>query len=665
MEEANVLLPGSNAEKVEKVSETGNKSSPLYLNKSPVEQNTALPSVGMQSDLINGSVVDSPEKLTVNSISIPAEEMSELVIEAVVVEDVEAVGVPVCSTRVGAEEILLSAASLSVAENSHEGTVSEVSRGIKDAVVDEATKLPDPVTHHSRPSAVAEELQDPKGEENSQPASTIKRVEKSRVRIKPPAPTRRPPPPVPTRKVALQKSAAASVTNDSKVKSPSKRVKFQSDVNVGQSTTNHSRESGVASGKPEKSQVPAKESVRENRSAPSRITSEQSSKSSFTSDSPKPSISRSKSCGDFDTTAVMNPAFRKSFLKVKKRRSGGFLRSMLKKNPAALKWSSCEVAAWLELLGLESYAEKFLANGVDGSTLLELDTRQFAQGLGVTNELHIVSLELGVMQLLLERIDYDKWDWSAEKVSKWLSLRGFGCLTETFKDAAIHGGVLFNVEMSYLMNTVGVKKINSSPIFAESLSASIERAKSVGSRIMEMRHSEPPLGLDRPGVFFVHDQIDGSADNREILDWGPTDVEEWLKKQHVGHLAETFNRHGINGTILVELTRERLEKQMGLTEIQAIVLAKGLYRLKRMQRKGLGSLFRSRSSKKLSNLQKSGELQLARARSEIPVAQRIDFDVEMEVEMELASKGAYPKTMANRAKKFGEVLSSLHSEKKQ
>mmetsp|Transcript_21890 Transcript_21890/g.26614 ORF Transcript_21890/g.26614 Transcript_21890/m.26614 type:complete len:630 (-) Transcript_21890:2112-4001(-) len=497
----------------------------------------------------------------------------------------------------------------------------------------------------------------------------VKLEKKLRLKNKPPAPTRRPPPPTPVRRTKVSRPVTTAEDGQSSpsatgTSTATKVVKFQNESVQFESIFKKNEIS------PESTLSPAGEKGKPTLETDKLLVGFKTPDSNANVEPPVQSQSTAKvdttpSTGGFDSTMVMSPALRKSCMKAKKR-SNRF-RGLFTKKVPAMKWSSCEVAGWLELLGLEDYAERFLANGVDGSTLLELDTRQFAQGLGVTNECHIVSLELGVMQLILEKIDYDHWEWSAEKVQKWLTLRGFACLRECFREAAIHGGVLFNVEFKYFMEIVGVKKINKSPIFAESLALSIERAKTVGSRISEMSHNESPADIDGPGVFVVNEKAaESNHETIDVQDWGQNDIEQWLKKQHVGHLAKTFNLHGVNGTILLTLTRERMEKQMDLTEIQAIVLAKGLYRLKRMQRKGLGSFFRSKSTKKLTNSQSGDRLKLARAKSSIPVAQRIDFDVEMEVEMELAeieNQHSNNNSLTHKAKKFGDVLHKMRSVK--
>lgn len=520
------------------------------------------------------------------------------------------------------------------------------------------------------------QLKEKKAENNISAPVEIKKA----ARRKPPAPRRKPPPPRPARKSNVSKpisTVSQPIDAPVNVNKPVKTEVNDKSTVVGDDDDDEQRAQKLEK-KGEKLIVgfrPTHTSHAQCAATPPPETSMASSDTLSHEETPEvnseevntPSESQLK---ENLTLNSVSPSVKRTSLKSKKKKNSGLFSGLFAKKPAAIKWSSCEVAAWLELLGLDMYTERFLSNGVDGSTLLELDTRQFMNGLGITNECHIVSLELGVLQLVVERIDYDNWEWTAEKVQEWLKLRGFGSLVKCFKDAAIHGGVLFNVDFKYFIEKVGIKSINGSPIFADSLAASIERAKTVGNRISEMRHGERLEDINSPGVYVVKGngyEENNTGETIELQDWGSVQVEEWLKKQHVVHLSSTFRQHGVNGTILLSLTREKMEKQMGLTEIQAIVLAKGIYRLKRMQRKGISSFFRKNKTKGLQaqRVDRKQLQKLERSKSGIPVAQRIDFDVEMEVEREMmAIEGnVQPNSMAHRAKKFGEVLNKMRSVK--
>ena len=111
----------------------------------------------------------------------------------------------------------------------------------------------------------------------------------------------------------------------------------------------------------------------------------------------------------------------------------------------ALSWGTPRVAA-LCLLGLGQYADAFLENGVDGALLLTLSKDQLERCLHIDDPMHRYSLEVGIYDLKNKQIDYDSWEWTADGVLEWLHKRGLGMLMPTFRQAAVHGGVLFRLQ---------------------------------------------------------------------------------------------------------------------------------------------------------------------------------------------------------------------------
>lgn len=216
------------------------------------------------------------------------------------------------------------------------------------------------------------------------------------------------------------------------------------------------------------------------------------------------------------------------------------------------------VGAWLCILGLKTYLDVFLENGVDGITLLHLTTTQFASCLGIQNQNHIQSLKSGLQLLKTVKVDYSHWEWSCHGVEQWLNNRCLGVISKVFKDNAVHGGVLFSFTNkslhSFLANIQNpscsadsMQTIqNLSPLILKSLWLSIKRAKKTG----------------RAALY----------PNKYIEDWGEKEIEIWLKSINLGHLFDKFKHHGINGTSLVELKKRELLKTVTITEIQSIVL---------------------------------------------------------------------------------------------
>ena len=213
------------------------------------------------------------------------------------------------------------------------------------------------------------------------------------------------------------------------------------------------------------------------------------------------------------------------------------------------------VTTWLQLLGIEEYAEAFASNGVDGETLLYLRREQFANCLGVVDPHHLCSLWMGINQLKRSRIDYSNWEWSCDGVQYWLRARGLGILCERFKRGAVHGGVLFAMPKRELGLRYGVGENGESELILESLWQSIKRAKQT-----QTAHVDP---------------------TKNVNDWGIAEVEAWLRHLHLGHLAKIFETHAVNGSLLLRLKKYSLRCLMDLTEVQTVVLLRNIRRLRR------------------------------------------------------------------------------------
>lgn len=237
-------------------------------------------------------------------------------------------------------------------------------------------------------------------------------------------------------------------------------------------------------------------------------------------------------------------------------------------------WSSFHVCAWLKLIGLEQYAERFLINGVDGSTLLELSRSHFKMGLGVNDEDHLTSLQIGVVSLLvprkgrvLKKSFFEEW--SLDKTLSWLVERGFGVLKVRFREKAIHGAMLLFVNLDYLIDKViDIASITSSSVVKASLKATIQQARVLESAFFK--------GLGK----CKRARRTSSSGENNVLSWNIPEIENWLKSVNVGHKITNFKDHCVNGTILLDLDYDMM-KEMGLSEILSIVLMKALRYLKR------------------------------------------------------------------------------------
>lgn len=221
----------------------------------------------------------------------------------------------------------------------------------------------------------------------------------------------------------------------------------------------------------------------------------------------------------------------------------------------ALLWTCGMVGSWLQLLGLAEYKEAFAANGVDGETLLYLRKEQFANCLGVVDPHHLCSLWLALNQLKRSRINYTNWEWSCEGVQRWLQIRGLGTLCARFKRAAVHGGVLFSMPKRELGARYSIGENGESELVLESLWLSIARAKQTRTYLVDP--------------------------TKNVNDWGIAEVEAWLRHLNLGHLAKIFEKHAVNGTLLLRLKKYSLRCLMDLTEVQTVVLLRNIRRLRR------------------------------------------------------------------------------------
>jgi hypothetical protein len=120
----------------------------------------------------------------------------------------------------------------------------------------------------------------------------------------------------------------------------------------------------------------------------------------------------------------------------------------------AMTWDSPKVAAWLDFLGLVTYARTFLKHGVDGPTLLQLSDDQIMRGLNVTKKTHVYSLTSAIADLQESNVDYDSWEWTNQGVQKWLAERGLDTLCAKFAEEGVHGGVLFRMTQEEFVNEV-------------------------------------------------------------------------------------------------------------------------------------------------------------------------------------------------------------------
>lgn len=226
----------------------------------------------------------------------------------------------------------------------------------------------------------------------------------------------------------------------------------------------------------------------------------------------------------------------------------------------AATWNSPMVGAWLCIIGLDVYLDKFLENGVDGVTLLYLKSSQYQRCLGISNESHAYSLRLGLRLLKSTRLDYSHWEWSCDATQRWLDQRNFSCVSQVFKDNAVHGGVLFSFTKSklkdFLSNLASFDQNLFSPIVFKSLWYSIKRVK-------------------KTKTSFLYPE-------KYVEDWGEVEIERWLSRINLAHLKQRFSSHGINGTCVVRLTQKDLFSIMGLTELQSKVIIRHIRTLRQV-----------------------------------------------------------------------------------
>lgn len=233
---------------------------------------------------------------------------------------------------------------------------------------------------------------------------------------------------------------------------------------------------------------------------------------------------------------------------------------------ACQKWTCFQVTEFLDACGLGAYSQLFEEQGVDGPILLELSPDQIERGMHMDNGMHMISLITAVQLLMEGKIKrVDEWEWTCTRTSEWLSAKGLDCLVDRFQEFAVHGGVLFQLTQDEFVSELGVNNA----LILMSLMTSIDRAKQVG-----------------PVKF-----------GDSIADWSLSQVKVWLEGLSLAHLHSVFRMYGINGSLLLHLDRDMMTHEMGLTEIQAMVLEKAIAKLQKQAAQEAKSWFPRRASR--------------------------------------------------------------------
>mmetsp|Transcript_11424 Transcript_11424/g.25182 ORF Transcript_11424/g.25182 Transcript_11424/m.25182 type:complete len:810 (+) Transcript_11424:124-2553(+) len=132
------------------------------------------------------------------------------------------------------------------------------------------------------------------------------------------------------------------------------------------------------------------------------------------------------------------------------------------RNYQAHTWTSEQVGAWLDLLGLDIYKERFSQNAVNGEVLMHTSEAELVMSMDMTQR-HKVSLlaglsllrgadegipsALGAALLVPPRpprpLNFQRWGWGCEDVRLWLDALGFGLMWVELQNAGLHGALLF------------------------------------------------------------------------------------------------------------------------------------------------------------------------------------------------------------------------------
>eukprot|EP00049_Salpingoeca_infusionum_P018349 m.356832 g.356832 ORF g.356832 m.356832 type:complete len:2401 (+) comp17639_c0_seq1:342-7544(+) len=235
------------------------------------------------------------------------------------------------------------------------------------------------------------------------------------------------------------------------------------------------------------------------------------------------------------------------------------------------RWSPVEVNQWLRRHGHTSVLGPFQVHGVDGQGLLRLNARQLHR-MNVRPQDHAQLLEdVDELRYNLEDVGNDPREWSAERVSKWLTQEGLAHHSERLENLGISGPLLLSLKETDL-DEMGVPN-------------GLQRQELLDA-IARLHHLKPQRASSPRAqtLFRVRHEV-----NHEVNSWTPTDVGTWLQDNGLGQLCTVIQKHSVTGPALLRIKPEDLNRMdiIDVNDRSALLTAVSRLRMGLIDQSGL------------------------------------------------------------------------------
>lgn len=195
-------------------------------------------------------------------------------------------------------------------------------------------------------------------------------------------------------------------------------------------------------------------------------------------------------------------------------------------------WSVSDVGMWLQQLGLGAYLVAFADSSVDGDLLSDVSDHLLLSTLKMSNAVHRRSFRAGVEVLFRRGARTGVAAWSLNDVLAWLHSIELSALTDAFRDAAVHGALLQQLDGA-LFDELKIDNI----VHRLKLRTRLQQA------VLE-------LGIRGGGRARAKD---------ERAEMSVADVGTWLTDVGLSRLVPAFAECSVDGSLLMHLGDEHIE----------------------------------------------------------------------------------------------------------
>lgn len=195
-------------------------------------------------------------------------------------------------------------------------------------------------------------------------------------------------------------------------------------------------------------------------------------------------------------------------------------------------WSVSDVGVWLQQLGLGACLVAFAESSVDGDLLSDVSDHLLLTTLKMNNAVHRRSFRAAVDVLFRRGARVGVAAWSLNDVLAWLHSIELGALTDAFRDAAVHGALLLQLDGA-LFDELKIDNI----VHRLKLRTRLQQA------VLE-------LGIRGGGRARAKD---------ERAEMSVADVGNWLADVGLSRLVAAFAECSIDGSLLMHLGDEHIE----------------------------------------------------------------------------------------------------------